>query len=622
MQWARNKRFEVNPVLGSLQVYEVLEGGKLPTSLPAEPNDGRDRLFGSVADAKLALAGVPDQLLPSVRALRCDADLDGLAPYLPREAADALYLMATGMSLEQALEELARTPIPPVPVNVQDFKKALEHPESKRRFHLIDSERELAEMLNAPLDLWRRFLHPSQERLVSMQARGPVQVLGGAGTGKTVVLMHRARHLAKEVFNQPDDRILVTTFTRNLSADLRHQLQALCGSEYSRLEVVNLHQWATQFMRSQGVAVSILDERTARRFWDQTYGTSSAGLHIGFFKDEWKQVVQAQGITTKEEYLQAPRTGRGTSLSRKQRLEVWRVFEEYRALVEGSGRLEFADIVRETRRYLEKNPGMLPYKAVLADEVQDFSLADLRLLRTLVPQGGNDLFVVGDAHQRIYGHRTSLGKAGIEIRGRSRRLYINYRTTDAIGKWAVALLSGVPIDDLDEHPDTLQGYRALRPGVRPDIQTFPYHQEEGTFIQGQVRRWLQSVKPEEVCIAARTKEILTDRVRPALAGIETVMVNEESDERLGPGVRLATMHRLKGLEFPNVLIAALDRGIVPYELPDERFGDAVSHEDYETDERCLLYVAATRARDELVMTATRPASVWLDATAVAGTAVG
>ncbi|MHB2020885.1 MAG: UvrD-helicase domain-containing protein [Candidatus Xenobia bacterium] len=614
MDWARDRRFDINPVLGSLQVYQVKEEAERQ---PAAPNIDTHLLAG-VSDDDLRLAGVPDLLLPSVRALRFDTDLDALAPYLPREAADVLYLLAAGMTMAEALEEMARAPQPAPKVDTGDFQKALEHPESRRHFKVIETEKELAEILNAPLALWRIFLHPSQAKLVRMEAKGPVQVLGGAGTGKTVVLMHRARYLAAEVFKGPDDRILVTTFTRNLAADLRHQLQSLCGPEFARLEIVNLHKWAVDFMRKQGVKFNIADKNAVRGCWDEAYAAAAleSDFPIGLYKDEWKHVVQGGSITSRDEYLVAPRTGRGTSLVRRQRLQIWQVFEAYRTALQEKGKVEQADVIRETRLFVEKNPALLPYRAVLADEVQDFSLAELRLLRALVQPGRNDLFVVGDAHQRIYGAKASLGKAGIEVRGRSRRLHVNYRTTEKIRNWAVALLTGVSVDDINDGVDTLKGYRSLRPGVVPEVRHFSTSADEASFVAGKLKEWLgEQVPAEEICVCAHTHSVLQNRVRRVLeqAGIPFVEVDADSDEsNLGAGVRIATMHRMKGLEFPRVLLCAVEAGVLPYPLTDEQIGDTVSQQDHEVQEKSLLYVAATRARDELVVTGAGVPCPWLE----------
>jgi len=263
--------------------------------------------------------------------------------------------------------------------------------------------------------------------------------------------------------------------------------------------------------------------------------------------------------------------------------------------------VEYADMVREARLLVEKTPGVLPYRSVLADEVQDFRPADLKLLRALVPPGVNDIFVVGDGHQRIYGHKASLGKAGINIRGRSRNLRINYRTTQKIRNFAVRLLEGQVIDDLDGGVDDLRGYRSLREGVAPEVHLCRTSAQEVDLILERLQGWLDDgLKPEEICLSARLNFQVDEYARHLLAAGHAVQKIEPSgDKKLKPGFRVATMHRMKGLEFRAVVLAGVQEGSVPYPLPHP---DQASKEDHLLGERCLLYVAATRARDLLLVT--------------------
>jgi mRNA-degrading endonuclease RelE of RelBE toxin-antitoxin system len=616
MAWARNKRFDVHPTTGSLQVYEVRERAEAAPA-KAEPADEskvpKGRLLAGTSHDDLMILGVPEPLLPAVRALRTEVDLEELLPYLPREAADALFLLAAGETPDGVLAELERTRAEKVKVDVKDFEKALERPDSKAKFKVVENEQELLDMLSKPLELWRIFLHPSQRKLVEWDVGGPIRVLGGAGTGKTVVAMHRARHLAKQHAGNPDAKILLTTYTRNLACDIDRALDSLCGDERRAIEVTNLHKWANQFLRSKGVRFILVQDGQERELWKEAVQESELDLPQAFFEEEWKFVVQAQDILDRETYFKAKRTGRGTALSRKQKAEVWKVMEAYRSALERRGLLEQDDVIREARLYLEQNPGSLPYIAVVADEVQDFRVADLRLLRAMVAEGRNDLFVVGDAHQRIYRHKASLGACGINIRGRSRRLRINYRTTERIRNFAVALLEGVAVDDLDEGLDSVKGYHSLRAGVDPVVKSFPNQDAEGRFIIEQVKAWLEKRPSREICIAARTNELVRDVYGPTLekAGIGHVVVKSEAEEDLGEGIRLSTMHRMKGLEFPCVIMAAFNEGVVPLRLSDQTLGDEASTEDHEQSERCLAHVAATRARDELVVTSFGNASRWL-----------
>lgn len=627
MAWAKRKRFEVHPQTGAFHIFEpqdtpvdVLDeddsdsgrGALLDPTAEAQPftEVGGDaipdgRLFSGRTDDELLLLGVPQPLVSAVRALRTEDDLLELASYLPDEAQNGLFGLHDGLSVEEALESGGR-PAPQLsqsalePVDVENFEAAFEQPWTKQRFALVEDEDALEAILSASLELWRIFLHPSQRKLVEMKANGSARVLGGAGTGKTVVAMHRARHLALALAAAgSDERVLFTTYTRNLATDIEHNLANLCGPELANIEVVNLNRWAASFLKSQGERFSVLSHDV----WAEVCEEGDLPFLTAFYRDEWVQVVQAKDITDEKSYLHTRRAGRGTRLTRKQRKAVWAVMERYRSKLLRLGKQEHADVIRRARELLEdgKQP-IHSYRHVVVDETQDLRTADLRLLRALVPEGPADLFLVGDAHQRIYGHRASLGEVGINIRGRrSRRLKINYRTTEQIRDWAVALLAGVDVDDLDEGKDSLKGYRSVRSGSRPTVEHFDSAQQESAAVVDQVRAWVKGgCRPEDVCLVARTNNALTKRYEGLLneAGIPTMVITS-SAQKLGPGVRLATMHRVKGLEFRFVLIASVQAGLVPIR---KDHADDLARRTHEDAEKSLLFVAATRARDELVIT--------------------
>jgi superfamily I DNA/RNA helicase/mRNA-degrading endonuclease RelE of RelBE toxin-antitoxin system len=627
VEWARNKLFEVNRFTGSFQVYEA-EPGLAPADAVASPAarplevsvDSADDavppgfLLAGHRYADLLLLGVPEPLLPAVRALRTDNDLDGLARYLPPEAADALFLLAAGFGVEATIDELDRreraappgVPVPtPAPIDTEDFAAALQRPESGRSFKLLEDDAELAAILAAHTEQWRIFLHPSQAKLVTLRSNGSARVLGGAGTGKTVVAMHRARHLARSVFTQPGQRVLVTTFTKNLAADIRTNLKRMCGPEFERIDVKHLQEVARDILRGKGITVpKAAAPKQLEAAWSRALAAHALEFPAVFYREEWSKVVQAQDVTDQADYLRARRAGRGQRLSRAQRLHVWDVLVEYRQQLDLMGLSEHADLIREARLALKQSPSR-PYTAVIADEIQDFRTADLILLRALVPEGPNDVFVVGDPHQRIYGHVASLSACGINVRGqRSRRLRINYRTTHEIRNWAVARLQGLEIDDLDEGVDSLKGERSLRSGAPPDLRLFPDITAEARHIAELIRAWLgDGVSPDDICVAVRTGDLLKDHYAPALRahGLDTVVIDTDLDH-LPPGVRIATMHRVKGLEFPRMILAGLHRGTMPYEDAAYAARDELARQLYDEGERKLLYVAATRARDLLVLT--------------------
>jgi superfamily I DNA/RNA helicase len=483
---------------------------------------------------------------------------------------------------------------------------------------VIEEAKDLAELLNAPLDQWRVFLHPKQRKLVSMQANGPVRVLGGAGTGKTVVAMHRARYLAAEVFNKKEDRILFTTFTRNLATDIQENLRKICSVDaLSRVDVINLDAWVANFLRGQGYRHQVVFDEDENDAWAfaLNQAPSDLGLTPNFYRSEWEQVIQAQNITDADQYLRASRIGRGTKLGRAAKKNIWTVFQEYRAQLNEQGKKEYVDLLRDARGLIQSKGISLPYRAVLVDEAQDMSAEAFRLLRTIVPEGPNDLFIVGDAHQRIYRHRVSLGQCGINIRGRGKRLKLNYRTTEEIRRFAVQLLEGRPIDDLDSGLDEQKGYLSLTHGAPPLIQLFPTFLEESRFLKERIDELINTGSPAEaICVVARTKktmEVYEDFLRRE--DIKTYQIKRDAAElRDRPGVRLATMHRVKGLEFEHIVVVSANRGLVPLERALSGAEDTVAQRQAEIGERALLYVALTRARKSSTITAYGALSPFLN----------
>jgi superfamily I DNA/RNA helicase len=623
--WATRHRFEVHPETGTLQILDVQKVEALAPASSSPVPSGHQGLF-QLPDQTLLELGVPWVLLPAIRALSSEAELDALEAHLPEEVHEALVGLRAGLSVEEVQEELrqrkelAQHSFPLAsdlasPGDIQ-LAAALAHPDTRRRFAEVESDEDLARMLDGPLERWRIFLHPTQERLVTRKCKGSARVLGGAGTGKTVVALHRARHLARKVFPDPHQRILVTTFTSNLAQDLGERLDGLCGEEREKIEVTHLHSWAASFMRRQGISFQVATYGETRDAWENALAEEDGGgFDLAFLQGEWRDVIQAQGIRNEASYLRAPRRRRGTRLSRKNRRQVWKVCEIYRELLEEKNRKEWIEVIRETRRYLEEHSVSLPYQAILVDEVQDFHEEELLLLRALVPEGPSDLFLVGDSHQRIYGRPVTLSKLGINIRGRrSSRLRLNYRTTEEIRDFALGILSGCSVDDMDGGVVSSRGERSLLRGPQPEVIQCQGPAAEDRQVVATLRSWLEEdCLAEHLCLATRgIRQVKHFEALLQKEGLPTLILDRgrgaaSSSE---PGIRLATMHRVKGLEFHRVLLASIDEGVVPHPVEDQ---DPIARREAEQRERCLLYVAATRARDRLVLTSTGEPSSLLGA---------
>ena len=604
--WARRHHCRVNPDTGALQIYEPQEHPGEDRSDGAPADATRSGPFAALRERQLRRLGVPEAMLAEVRALEDEAALDGIQNRLPVEAYESLFLYLAGDSYEELIRHREA---PAEEVDTDDIAAALERMESRGRFVVVDNEMELEEVLSAPLEKWRVFLHPSQRRLVERKWNGPVRVLGGAGTGKTVVALHRARWLAR---NLPEgERILFVTFTRNLAADIENNLRSICSpQEMRRIDVTNLDRWVHGFLRRRNIDFQIVYNREQapwNALWRRALALRDSGLNLpeAFYADELDQVVLANGITSEGEYLRVPRTGRGTPLRRPQRARVWPVFEDYRLNLSLQGGKEIDDTYRAAADLLADDRRGLAYAAAIVDEAQDMGAQAYRLLRTLVPEGPNDLFIVGDGHQRIYGRsRVVLGRCGVRIVGRSHKLRLNYRTTEETRLWAVRLLDGRAIDDLDGGLDDHKGFKSLTHGPSPQVMVFDSRDQQAEFIV----RWLSDLAARgeslrSTCIVARTR---TERhsIEQAIedARLPSVVLEQElPDDADDHAVRLATMHRVKGLEFDRVIMASVNDGMVPLPTALRGKADDGARDWAETEERALVYVAATRARKELLV---------------------
>lgn len=598
--WARRHRVAIHPDVGSIQVYSV-QTETATATLPTDHEKKVEGLFAALKDREIRRLGVPEDRLQAVRDVITEADLEALQAILPDEAFEALFMFAAGEPYEKLIAERNNEET----VDETDFAAALERVGSRRHFVVLTDDSDLEALLAAPLERWRVFLHPSQRKLVERDWSGPVKVTGGAGTGKTVVAMHRAARLARQYASLPGKPVLFTTFTKTLADDIRQHLQMLCTpQELDKIQVVNLDQWALGLLRRFGYRHELLySEADRRRYWQTAMSAMPEGVDYSaaFMRAEFERVVLPQGCETAEQYMRASRIGRGGQLARSVRKSIWQVFSEYRAQLQANNRREPEEAFREACQLLERENPVLGIRCMVVDEAQDISAAAYALIRAAVPPAENDLFIVGDAHQRIYRHKVVLSRVGIEVRGRSRSLRINYRTTDEIRQWACAQLEGCEVDDLDGNSDSLRGYRSLTHGDLPDLILSKSVQDDLAHIQallGQLQA--DGIGLREICITARTNEDLVS-IGDGLqrAGIAVLRLGSTTaDDAKTEGVRLATMHRIKGLEFGVVIVAAY-KGALAYAEQFSRDEDAGVAEDTELAERCLLHVAATRAKRNL-----------------------
>jgi len=608
-RWVKRKRFEVNIHTGAFQMWTAVEG-----EIQEEPSEEHG-LFTHLTDHQLIKLGVPPELVPVVKRIRTLEELDAKRKDIPADAWEALNFLATGESYEEVLsfmEELRAEEED----GADPFERAVKNRSSSRSIVVITDDEQLNEILNQPLEKWRTFLHPTQKELVEKHYRGPIRVLGGAGTGKTVVVMHRARRLVRNIL-RPDERVLVTTYTVNLAESIREHLKTMCTpEEMERIDVIPIDRLARQLVdRYENVRIEKVnpDPDEVEKLWMEALEANGWSQdRLSFVMQEYDHVIQSNGVDTWEEYLDTPRTGRGQRISRAERKQIWDVVCDFRRRMQERGWYAFEDILRLARKWVKRNRGVVTYRSAVVDEAQDFHAEGFKLLRELVPEGDNDLFIVGDAHQRIYSRHVVLGRCGINIRGqRSKRLRLNYRTTEQIRDQAIGVLHGLTFDDLDGGIDQAND-RSLIYGEAPERVHFITQREEQEYVIQTIRELLdEGVKSSEIAILARSnwlaekyEQWLTEHGIPAeKMGTHFTLTRD--------GVSCGTMHRAKGLEFRVVFLVGVSEGLIPPQSRIQKAKDPLAREQMEREERSLLYVAATRARDKLFVTSSgTPCRFW------------
>lgn len=605
--WMMRNVCRVNEATGALEIVDVVavEKAVADGTRAAEGAPEQGKLFAHRGDDEFAQLGVDPELLPVLRLLPGEDHLMALLANLPRNQAEALILLTGHESVHVLFGQIAGD-IDPAAIDTEDLAAALDAPASHADFHVVRGQDDLEAMLALPLAQWRTYLHASQEALALRPSfSGPVRVTGGAGTGKTVVAMHRARFLAdRDPLDGGARRILFTTFTRNLAQSISRDLQTLGGAGLTEsVEVLNVDALAARVVKdAEGRQPGVIAGDELSVLWQDLVDANGIDLAVPFLLSEWEQVILAQGCVSQADYFKASRAGRGIRLDRRGRAKVWSAVELLNRELAGRGQRTFLQIAQAAAGYLAARP-IKPYGHIVVDEAQDLHEQQWRLLRQAVAPGPDDLFIVGDSHQRIYDRRSSLSKVGINIVGRSHRLRINYRTTHEILAWALSLLGEGDFDDLDAGPDNhdFAGYHSLLHGSPPELSGSRTRQQMQEALTERVLSWIdQGIAPEDIGIAVRSgfemaplRDVVTRRTSQAVQ-----VLGRELDT--GAGIRIGTMHRMKGLEFRCVALVGVDDGSVPQpNALADRSADEVQHRTDLQRELCLLYVACTRAREHL-----------------------
>lgn len=598
--WAERRRIETHPKTGAAQLVEVRERvEEITTFQPvevAEPLPPKPRLFDGVSDDELLGYGVPADWLDDVRVATEDTLFD-LSDHLPQEASEALLDLATGVK-------------PTVPAVAPPAADPFAHPDAQRRFRVLTNVEELERALEFPWEKWTVFLHPAQRTFVEGDYGGPARISGSAGTGKTIVALHRAVYLAR---CHPEARILLTTFSTTLANALKTKLARLVGNEpevHARIAVDSITGIAQALYRDQiGKPQIASDDMVKSLLLKATEGADSR-FPAQFLFSEWSEVVDAWQLKTWEGYRDVPRLGRKKRIGGKQREILWTIFEQVRSQLEQQNLLTWPDVFARLAWRLEDGVAT-PFEFAIIDEAQDMGVPAMRFLAALGRAKPDSLFFAGDQGQRIFQAPFSWKALGIDIRGRSNTLRINYRTSHQIRSQADRLLP-FSLSDVDGNTESRRGTVSVFNGPAPEIRTFAAQEDETKAVASWIsQRLADGTQPHEIGIIVRSDDQLK-RAEAAIraAGVKACSLDQDAMSMSGC-VSATTMHLAKGLEFRAVAVMACDDEVLPLQERIESISDESDLEEVYNTERHLLYVACTRARDWLLVSGIDPASEFL-----------
>lgn len=599
LDWAKNKIFKWNLETQGFQLFEqpqehITKEQFIENSKP---------LFDNLTDSNLLAIGTPEQMIGLIRSISSVDDLNSCKNNLPVDLFEYLFYLSEGILLEEILEDIKAGK---TTENPMESSNALKH-----AFILTD-DTQLEEVLNGSFEKWKIFLHPSQRTLAYRDFNGPVKVTGGAGTGKTVCALHRAKFLIDNagIFDQP---ILFTTFTKSLTGYLQDTIKGLGISE-SQVQIVNIDKLIFDLANSSDYnifnsKVGYLTADQEKGIWSQSLEKYPSQFDVEFFFTEYNEVILPQNIASLIDYDNASRIGRNYRIGKKDKIDIWGVVEEFKKQKKGNySKLELCNLLAD---YFRKQK-VKPYSYLICDEIQDFSTPELSLLRSLVEEKENDMFLVGDPYQNIYKKTLNFARSGILVKGRrSRKLKINYRTTEEIKHLAMKVVSNLKVDDFDGNQESLKGYLSLMHGSEPFYQTFSTPEKEDEFILNKLTTYIAGgeIQPNEICVCTHTNAGLDDVKRSLnLGNIKYLDLN--SDKQNPNSINVSTFHNMKGHEFKIVFVKGMSEGSVPYKFANYLNLNSRDRDSYDQQERSLYYVVFSRAIQSVLITGVGEKSNW------------
>ena len=591
--WARRNRMEKHSVTGAMQLVHFQE----VEEKVAHTGPKAKRPWAHLSEATLLEQGVPPGWIKAVQQ-GTEEDLDCWTRHLPGEAVEALLQWATGQE-----------PLAP-PTKGDLTQDPMDHPDSKRRFRLIGNAGELQQALDFTWEKWTVFLHPEQRKIVEADYGKPARVCGSAGTGKTIVALHRAFRLA---VNHSKARVFLTTFSDPLAKSLQAKLKILGDANpeaLERIDVRSLDTLGQDLFKARIGPEKVLGKPVLMDRIRAAYEKSPLiGFSVGFVLTEWEHILDAWQLESFEAYEKFSRVGTRRRLTSSQRRVLWDFFEPIKRQITEAKGVSQSELFTRLAKIM--TPESSPYEFVVVDESQDLSVAQLRFLASLGGNRKNGLFFAGDSGQQIFQRPFAWKDLGLDIRGRSKILKINYRTSQQIRQQTDRLLN-THITDSEGEIENRRDVISLFAGPNPQIQTFASIKKEIAGVGDWIKETIaEGVLPQEIGLIVRGPgQFHRAKDAAAYAGVGTVVLDRGETEKTGY-IRIASMQEAKGLEFKAVAVMACDDKVIPSQDLVESLGDVADLDMILQRERHLLYVGCTRARDALWVSGVEPISEYL-----------
>lgn len=604
MDWVRNKKFIWNDRISSFQVISVEH---------AEEQDRKENLsqtetyaFSKYTDEQLMRIGVPAENMALVRKFKDLDDLDRYENDLPQDVWENLYYLLDSGDIDRIIYDVEEGKR-----KEAEHEQQLQSENNRRRFIDITDDEELEKILKEDLKQWMVFLHPSQRRIVEGNYKGSLKVSGGGGTGKTVAALHRLKRLCSTTY-EGNGKVLYTAYNRALVDNLSSIVQQMDVPK-QRYELETVDTLARTIAKANklanGKTIVFDNDERIHHLWQEVEMDNMSEFSAEFLQKEFHEVILYNDVQSLEQYLKTPRVGLGNALSRKQRKNVWEMVMKYREMQNALNIISQRELFNITTHWLKEQPEF-QFTHVIADEIQDLSNPELRFLRALTPEGSNDLFLVGDPYQRIYSRKLNFKAAGINIQGRSRRLRVNYRTTEEIKRQAVRIVSGVEADDFDGGEESLKGYVSLLHGETPVYKLFNNKNQEFEAIGSYIQTCLDAkISPRDICVAASRNDMVDSIANYLSRNLDIPCWKMNIGDK--EGVNVSTFHRMKGLEFRVVILADVSAATIPYRPANFAELDEEFQRQNDQEQRSLMYVALTRAINRVFITGCGEPSPYL-----------